>query len=126
MGMEITKDVVATLAGLVQAAPSKHGEVVGAGYSAWDDMAGNFAVWALYDAGRPLTELGPHEPVTAYLVGRYDSATGEHHAINALDTGAAARLARSEFKPIVRFRDWVEHREASVTAEISAMAGPLA
>lgn len=114
--IEITKEVVQTLAVLVQAASSKHGDVVGAGYSAWDDMAGSFAVWALYDAGKPLTELEPHEPVTAYLVGRYDSATGAHHAVNALDTGDVARLARSEFEPVVRFRDWVEHRTGEVSA----------
>jgi len=126
--MEITREVVATLAMLTQAASSKHGEVVGAGYSRWDDPAGDFAVWALYDVGKPLTEVQPHEPLVAYLVGRYDPTTGTHHAINALDTGDAAMLARSEFEPVVRFRDWVEHREASVTAEISvsAEAEPLA
>lgn len=114
--IEITKAVVSALAMLVQAAPSKHGEVVGAAYSAWDDPDGDYAVWALYDIGKPVTQVEPHVPLVAYLVGRYDPGTQTHHAINALDTGDAARLARSEFDPVVRFRDWVEHRTGEVTA----------
>jgi hypothetical protein len=114
--IEVTKAVVATLAMLVQAAPSKHGQVVGAGYSKWADPGGGLAVWALYDVGKPVTEVEPHEPLTACLVGMYDLATATHRAIRAIDTGDAARLARSEFEPVVRFADWVEHRTGEVTA----------